>query len=102
MNNLERIRKNEGNRPSGSQKFLIVFLIGFVMIFVGMIILVMAALFYGGTTMNFGGVVFIGPFPIVIGVGSDVGLMFLFVTILAVLTIIMCLILRREAVQLNA
>jgi uncharacterized membrane protein len=102
MSDLERIGKGEGNKANDSQKFLILFLIEFVMIFVGIIILVIAASFYGGTATNFGGVVFIGPFPIVIGVGPDADLMFLFATILAVLTIIMFLIMRRKVVQLNA
>ncbi|NWG10204.1 DUF131 domain-containing protein [Candidatus Bathyarchaeota archaeon] len=103
MRNLERIeKKHEGNESRGSQKFLVLFLIGFVMIFVGTTILVITALFFGGSTISFGGVVFIGPFPIVIGVGPDADLMVLFATILAILSIVTFLILRREMVKPNA
>jgi uncharacterized membrane protein len=102
MNNLEVMGENEGNMPSGSQKFLILFLIGFVMILVGIMVLVITALFYGGSTISFGGVIFIGPFPIVIGVGPDAGLMILFAIILTVLSIIMFLILRREMTKIDA
>jgi uncharacterized membrane protein len=102
MNNLEVMGENEGNMPSGSQKFLILFLIGFVMILVGIMVLVITALFYGGSTISFGGVIFIGPFPIVIGVGPDAGLMILFAIILAVLSIIMFLILRRGMMKIDA
>jgi uncharacterized membrane protein len=102
MNNLEVTGENKGNKSSGPKKFLILFLIGFVMILVGIMILVTVALFYGGSTINFGAVIFIGPFPIVIGVGPDAGLMVLFAITLAVLSIIMFLILRREMTKIDA
>ncbi|NWF87258.1 DUF131 domain-containing protein [Candidatus Bathyarchaeota archaeon] len=75
------------------------FLVGFVMIFIGIIILMIAALFYGEGTINFGGIIFTGPFPIVIGVGSDAVLTVLFAIILAVLSVIIFLIMRREIVR---
>jgi uncharacterized membrane protein len=75
-------------------KFLILFIIGVFMIFVGIIILMVAVLLSNGS-VNFGALTFIGPFPIVVGVGPEAKWMVLFVIALAVLSITMFLILRR-------
>ena len=92
----EKISKhinNESNRP---QKFLILFVIEFFIIFVGIIILMVAAVLYGNGSVNFGAIIFIGPVPIVVGAGPEATWMVLFAIILAVLSIIMFLIIRRE------
>jgi len=92
----EKISKhinNESNRP---QKFLILFVIGFFIIFVGIVILMVAAVLYGKGSVNFGAIIFIGPVPIVVGAGPEATWMVLFAIILAVLSIIMFLIIRRE------
>jgi len=73
---------------------LLLFIIGFLIIFAGIIILIVAAMLSGGS-MNFGAVIFIGPFPIVIGAGPEATWMVLFAIILAVLSIIMLLVSRR-------
>lgn len=77
------------------RKFLILFIIGFFIIFTGIMILMVAAVF-SGDSVNFGALIFIGPFPIVVGVGPEAALMVLFAIILAVFGIIMFLMLRRE------
>jgi len=74
---------------------LILFIIGFFIIFTGIMILMVAAVL-SGDSVNFGALIFIGPFPIVVGVGPEAALMVLFAIILAVLGIIMFLILRGE------
>jgi uncharacterized membrane protein len=92
----EKISKhinNESNRP---QKFLILFVIGFFIIFVGIIILMVAVVLYGNGSVNFGAIIFIGPVPIVVGAGPEATWMVLFAIILAVLSIIMFLIIRRK------
>jgi len=92
----EKISKHindESNRP---QKFLILFVIGFVIIFLGIIILMVAAVLHGQGSVNFGAIIFIGPVPIVVGAGPEATWMVLFAIILAVLSIIMFLITRRE------
>lgn len=89
---LKHINK-ESNRP---QKFLILFILGFFIIFVGIIILMVAALLYGEGSVNFGAIIFIGPIPIVVGAGPEATWMILFAIILAVISITMFLILRRK------
>ncbi|MGC9346274.1 MAG: TIGR00304 family membrane protein [Candidatus Bathyarchaeales archaeon] len=84
---------NDESNVSG--KFLILFITGFFLIFIGIIILIMAVVLSGGS-VNFGFFIWLGPFPIVVGAGPEATWMVLFAIILAVLSIIMFLILRRE------
>jgi uncharacterized membrane protein len=71
-------------------------ILGFVLVFVGIIVVLVAAVLYGGGSANFGGIIFIGPFPIVIGAGPDATLMVLFGIILAVLSVIMFIVMSRR------
>jgi len=92
----EKISKHINNESSRPQKFLTLFVIGFFMIFLGIIILMVAAVLHGNGSVNFGAIIFIGPVPIIVGTGPEVTLMVLFAIILAVLSIIMFLITRRK------
>jgi len=69
--------------------------LGFVLVFVGIIVVLVAAVLPGGGSASFGGVIFIGPFPIVVGAGPETTLMVLFGIILAVLSVIMFLVMSR-------
>lgn len=84
-----------GEESSSPQKFLVLFVVGLFVILVGIIVLVAAAVLSGGSA-NFGTVIFIGPFPIVVGAGPQPEWMVLFAIILAVLSVVMFVILRRE------
>ena len=79
-----------------SNRFFLFLILGFVLVFVGIIVVLVAAVLYGGGSANFGGVIFIGPFPIVIGAGPETTLMVLFGIILAVLSVIMFLVMSRR------
>jgi uncharacterized membrane protein len=46
------------------------FLLGFLLIFIGMTLITITAVLYG-TSANFGAIIFIGPIPIVLGAGPD-------------------------------
>lgn len=96
----ENLSKYASEQSSVFQKFFLLFIIGFFLIFVGIIILMVAAVLSDGSA-NFGAFIFIGPFPIVVGAGPEAPLMVLFVIILAVLSIIMFLVLRRERKRAN-
>lgn len=84
------------------QKLLILLIIGFVIIFAGVTILFATAIFYGGGSVNFGAVIFIGPFPIVVGAGPEAMWMILFAIVLTVLSVVMFLIMRKEMKKSNA
>jgi len=77
------------------QSVLILLVIGFFLFFTGVIVLTAAAVLSGGSA-NFGAVIFIGPFPIVVGVGPETTWTVLFAVVLAVLSGLMFLMLRRK------
>lgn len=85
---------NETNRTS---KFQTLFLAGFFLILIGVLVLIVAAVLYGSDSISAGALVFIGPIPIVVGAGSNAQWMILFAIILAVITIMVFLITRKEA-----
>lgn len=96
----EKIAKHANYESSRFRNFLILFVIGFFIIFAGIIILIVAAVLSGGS-VDFGAVIFVGPFPIVVGAGPEATWMVLFAIILAVLSVIMFLILQREVKKAN-
>jgi uncharacterized membrane protein len=96
MNTSEEDTKDENYENTMPQKFLMLFIVGFFMTLIGIMILIIATMLYGEDSVNVGALIFIGPIPIVIGAGPQAGLMVLFAIILAVLSIIMFLIMLRE------
>ena len=96
----EKIAEHANHASNRFQNFLILFVIGFFIIFAGIIILIVAMMLSGGSA-DFGALTFIGPFPIVVGAGPEATWMVLFAIILAVLSIIMFLISRRETKKTN-
>jgi uncharacterized membrane protein len=91
----ERLTKCANHEPSAFQKCAILFVVGFSMIFVGIMFLMVAAVFSSGSA-DFGAFILIVPFPIVMGAGPDAAWMALFAAILAILSVIMFLMLHIE------
>src|SRR4030067_3764250 len=60
--------ENEGTQVSG--RFFMFLMLGFAIVIIG-IILVVGASFLGGGSASVGVVIFIGPFPIMVGAGPD-------------------------------
>ena len=75
---------------------------GFVLVFVGIAVILVATVFYGSGSASVGAVIFIGPFPILIGAGPDVMLMVLFSIIIAVLSIVVLLVMNRKIRRLES
>ena len=92
----KEVAKCAGDEQSKPQKFLILFIIGFFIIFLGIIILIIATAVYGEGSANFGGVIFIWFIPIVFGAGPESKWIVLFAIILAVLGVTMLLIMYSE------
>ncbi|MEM3700630.1 MAG: DUF131 domain-containing protein [Candidatus Bathyarchaeia archaeon] len=88
--------KTAESPSTGQQKFLMLFIIGFFIIFLGIIILIIASLVYSESSVNFGGVIFLWFIPIVFGSGPEAHWIVLFAIILAFLGVAMFLIMRRE------
>jgi len=100
MMKCEKFSNHANDKSSILQKSIILFIIGFFIIFVGIVILMVATVLSNGSA-NFGAFIFIGPFPIVVGAGPEAEWMILFAIILAILSIIMFIIFRREKKTAN-
>jgi uncharacterized membrane protein len=71
-------------------------LAGFVLVVVGVVVVLVAMVLTGSGSVSGGAVIFIGPFPIVIGAGPDATWLILFSIILSVLSIVVFFVMRRK------
>ncbi len=83
----------EGTSISG--RLLGFLILGIALVFVGIAVLVVASLALGGSG-SVGGVIFIGPFPIVFGAGPNADWLIVISVILGVLSIILFLVMNRR------
>jgi len=91
----ENMEASEGGIPV-SRRFYLLLLTGFALVVVGIMVVFIATVLSGSGSINGGAVIFIGPFPIVIGVGPDAAWLVLFSIILAVLSIVVFFVMRRK------
>jgi len=75
-----------------------VFLVGFFLVFIGVVILMIATLIYG-LPDSVGLIVFIGPIPIILGAGEYSFLAIMLAVVLTILSIIFFMILRKQKVN---
>ncbi len=87
--------QNREDGVSVSKRLFSFLLVGIALVFTGVAVLVIASLVLGGSG-SVGGVIFIGPIPIVFGAGPDAGLLILVSVILAVVSIVLFLIMNRR------
>ncbi|UCF44910.1 MAG: DUF131 domain-containing protein [Candidatus Bathyarchaeota archaeon] len=85
-----------------SRRLFLFLILGFALVFIGTMVILIDAILYGSGSANVGAVIFIGPFPIVIGAGPDVTLIVLFSIILAVLSIVVFLVMNRKTGRLES
>ncbi|MEM2110326.1 MAG: DUF131 domain-containing protein [Candidatus Bathyarchaeia archaeon] len=89
--NIVITRREEENLPF-HLPFMKIFLLGFFLIFAGVIVLIIAASAYGLISSGF---LIIGPIPIVFGAGQNFFWLLLLGIILTILSIVFFIILRR-------
>jgi uncharacterized membrane protein len=70
-------------------------LLGIALVFVGIAVLVVASLVFGGSG-SVGGVILIGPIPIVFGAGPDAGWLIAVSIILTIVSVVLFLIMNRR------
>lgn len=70
-------------------------MLGIGLVFVGVAVLAVAAVMAGGSG-SVGGVIFIGPIPIVFGAGPDSGWLITISIIVAVIMVVLFLVLNRR------
>ncbi|MFQ6086601.1 MAG: DUF131 domain-containing protein [Candidatus Bathyarchaeia archaeon] len=71
------------------------FLLGFALVFVGMIFLIASSILYGNVQTTSSIVIFIGPIPIILGTGPYSVFAILIATLLTILGIVFFLLLRK-------
>jgi len=87
--------ENANNGSNGSRKILMLFM-GIFIIFLGGVVLTVAAMLSGSGSASFGGFIFIGPIPIIIGAGPEAPRLMAMAVVLAVMGIVTFLIMRRQ------
>jgi uncharacterized membrane protein len=86
-------KEDETEESEGSNRLSMLLTAGFVLIFAG----VAAVLVAGGNSGSVGGVIFIGPIPIVFGAGPDAGWLIFAGVVIAVLGMIMFYVFNKRS-----
>jgi len=92
---------DESDGVTVSSRMFSLLMLGFLLVFVGIIVLIVASLMSSGGSDSFGGVVFIGPIPIVFGAGPDSNWLIIISIIIAVVMIAFFAIYMRKARRIN-
>ena len=87
--------EDEDKGISVSSRLFGFLLLGIALVFVGLVILVVATLVFGGSG-SVGGIILIGPIPIVFGAGPDASWLIVISIILAVLSTVLFLVMNRR------
>ena len=83
----------EGIELSG--KLVWILLSGFAVILIGVILVAFASML-GGNSSSVGGIIFIGPFPIVFGAGPSAPWLIAVAVILAIIILVLLFVMRRR------
>jgi uncharacterized membrane protein len=89
------------DRPRASRRILALFMIGFIIVILGVIILIIATAVSGNGSTGYGIIIFIGPIPIVLGSNPEAIWLILFAIILTALNIVVFLLMRRRSGEKN-
>ena len=87
--------EDEDEEIQVSSRLFMFLMLGFAVVIIG-IILVMAASLLGGGSASVGGVIFIGPFPIVLGAGPDAAWLIAISIAISVVMILAFVLMRRR------
>ena len=79
-----------------SSRFFLLLFLGFILVAVGIAVILVASVLYGGGSVSGGAVIFIGPFPIVIGAGPDITWIVSISVVLAVLSVVLFFVMNRK------
>ena len=89
---------NEQDEDEGiavSSRLLAWILLGITLVFVGIAVIILASIVLGGSG-SVGGIILIGPIPIVFGAGPEAGWLIAISIILSVISIVLFLIMNRR------
>lgn len=88
--------KTEVEGVAVSSRLFSLVALGISLIFVGIAVIIVASVFASGGSSSVGGVIFIGPFPIVFGTGPDAAWLIALGVVLAIISIILFLVMNRR------
>jgi len=97
---LLSVDEAEDDGISISNRLLGFLFLGITLVFVGIAVLIVASFVFGGSG-SVGGIILIGPFPIVFGAGPDVGWLLAISVILTVVSLILFLVMNKRARRLS-
>jgi uncharacterized membrane protein len=97
---LLRVEEDENDGINVSSRLLSFLLLGITLVFVGIAVLIVASFVFGGSA-SVGGVILIGPIPIVFGAGPDTGWLLAISVILTVVSLILFLVMNKRARRLS-
>ncbi|MGD6853195.1 MAG: TIGR00304 family membrane protein [Candidatus Bathyarchaeia archaeon] len=83
-----------------SSRLFTFLLLGIALIFIGIAVIVVASIALGGGG-SVGGVIFIGPIPIVFGAGPSAGWLILISVVISVISIALFLVMNRRAKRIE-
>jgi uncharacterized membrane protein len=92
----EENQRNVEKGISISSRLFWLLILSSVLFFVGIAVILIAMVFYGIGLENVSTVIFIGPFPIVIGSGPDVEWVIFLSIILGILSVVIFLVMNRR------
>jgi uncharacterized membrane protein len=82
-----------------SSRLFTFLLLGLALVFIGVAVIVVASIALGGGSV--GGVIFIGPIPIVFGAGPDAAWLILISVVISVISIVLFLVMSRRAKRIE-
>ncbi len=94
--NQEQPDDGQSGGVTVSSRLFNLLMVGFTLVFVGLVVLVAASILNWGGSGSVGGVVFIGPIPIVFGAGPDSNWLIIISVTLAVVMFVLFFIYSRR------
>jgi uncharacterized membrane protein len=79
-----------------SSRLLGLVLLGITLVFVGIVVIIVASVVLGGGSGSVGGIIFIGPIPIVFGAGPEAGWLIAVSVIISVVSIVLFIMMNRR------
>ena len=91
---LRSAEENEAEGIEVSSRFFNLIILGIALIFVGIMVVAVASVIFGSG--SFGAVIFVGPIPIVFGLGPNATWLILIGIILSVVSVIIFVVMNRR------
>jgi uncharacterized membrane protein len=92
--------KTEVEGVAVSSRLFGLIVLGISLVFVGVAVIIAASALSGGSS-SIGGVILIGPFPIVFGAGPDASLLIVLSVVLTIISLVLFIIMNRRVKRIE-